>query len=265
MVVIPRPWLVIAKELLKVFTQIKVYRVQKLTLRYLDFHGQVKPALTPMKTMLERFANGTSSEDFFDALNQIYRDADKDEELRQWFKNVDSYIRRCLREQGYIIQPIANDDFNTLYDHGRYLLREKYRTHTDRVLDEIKFFGKQFDEDEQNRAFADSVQKLFHDLGQDEGGKTTFKPHLLKDVTEVILPRVLETIHYIPIPRLEYADPKVDFIIENLIVESDNLAPNVLEFRYDISIYLELRLTCEAPTTTGNGAVRLSKTQTRIK
>jgi hypothetical protein len=136
-----------------------------------------------------------------------------------------------LQEQGYIIQPAAQDDFNKLYDHGKFLLRDKYREHTDRVLDEIKFFGTQFDEDAQNRAFADSVQKLFQDLGQDENGKSTFKPHLLKDVTEVILPRFLETVHYVPLPRLEYSDEQVDLIIENLIVESDNLAPNVLEFR----------------------------------
>jgi len=95
------------------------------------------------------------------------------------------------------------------------------------------FFGNQFDEDAQNHRFAESVRRLFLDLGQDEGGKTTFKPHLLKDVTEVILPRALETIHYIPIPRLEYSDPMMDCVIENLIIESDNLAPNVLEFSSD--------------------------------
>jgi hypothetical protein len=131
------------------------------------------------------------------------------------------------------MQPASTDDFNQLYDRGQYLLREKYRGHTDRVLDEIKFFGLQFDEDAQNKKFGDAVTKLFLDLGNNEDGKTAFKPHLLKDVTEVILPSVLETVHYIPIPRLEYSDPQVDLIIENLIVESDNLAPNVFEFASD--------------------------------
>jgi hypothetical protein len=60
-----------------------------------------------------------------------------------------------------------------------------------------------------------------------------FKPHLLKDVTNVILPQFLESLHYVPLPRMEYSDPKVDLIIENLLVESDNLAPNVLEFSSD--------------------------------
>jgi hypothetical protein len=207
--------------------------MQKLILRYfIDYHSKVQPALTHLKTLIERFANGTSSDDFFDALNQIYRDADKDKELRDWFTAIDNYIRRCLREQGYIMQPAAKDEFNTLYDHGKYLLREKYKTHTDRILDEIKFFGKQFEEDPQNRAFGDAVQKLFADLGQDDSGKSAFKPHLLKDVTEVILPRALASAHYVPVPRMEYADPKVDLIVENLIIESDNLVPNALEFRF---------------------------------
>lgn len=200
-----------------------------------DAHGDnsLKTAETNFKTLLERFANGTSLDDFFEALNQIYKDADQDPELKKWFTDINAFIRRCLREQGYILQPDSTDAYNKLYDHGNYLLRNKYKTHTDRILDEIKFFGNQFDEDTQNRQFGDAVQKLFLDLGNDENGKTTFKPHLLKDVTEVILPRALETIHYIPIPRLEYSDPMVDFIIENLIVESDNLAPNVLEFSSD--------------------------------
>lgn len=183
--------------------------------------------------MIERFANGTSSDDFFDSLNEIYRAADNDRELKDWFRAVNAYVRRALREQGYILQDNSTDDFNQLYDRGQFLLRDKYRGNTDRVLDEIKFFGLQFDEDAQNRKFGDAVTKLFLDLGNNEDGKTVFKTHLLKDVTEVILPSVLETVHYIPIPRLEYSDPMVDLIVENLIVESDNLAPNVFEFASD--------------------------------
>merc|ERR1712072_769377 len=64
-------------------------------------------------------------------------------------------------------------------------------------------------------------------------GKPSFKPHLLKDITEVILPAAFEHIRYVPIPRIELSDPMVDVIVENLIIESDNLAPNVMEFSTD--------------------------------
>ncbi|KAK4998092.1 hypothetical protein LTR66_002609 [Elasticomyces elasticus] len=77
------------------------------------------------------------------------------------------------------------------------------------------------------------MQTLFNDLGNDENGKPTFKPHLIKDLTEVILPGFFESVRYVPIPRIEYTDPMIDAIVENLVIESDNLTPNVLELGSD--------------------------------
>ncbi|KAF4468260.1 hypothetical protein FALBO_4879 [Fusarium albosuccineum] len=182
-----------------------------------------------LRTIIERFANGTSTEDLWESIGQIYKDADQDRELKDWFKAMDSYIRRCLLQQGYILDDESTREWDQLYDQGKYLLRDKYRGHTDRVIDEIKFLADQFDQDAQNKAFAQSLQKLFKDLGNDQDGKPVFKPHLIKDLRDVILPAVFENIAYIPIPRIEYTDPQVDAIIENLVLESDNFAPNIFE------------------------------------
>ncbi|KAF6811830.1 hypothetical protein CMUS01_13189 [Colletotrichum musicola] len=194
-----------------------------------DARAGLAQAESDLKTLIERFANGTSTDDLFDSINQIYRDADQDRELKDWFKAMDRYVRRCLLEQGYILDEDSNQEWNHLYDHGRYLLRDKYRNHTDHVFDEIKFLVDQFDQDPQNKRFGEAVQKLFTDLGNDENGKPTFKPHLIKDLSEVIIPAVFENVAYVPIPRIEYSDPQFDAIIENLVLESDNFMPNVLE------------------------------------
>ncbi|KAI1393281.1 uncharacterized protein F4822DRAFT_6542 [Hypoxylon trugodes] len=186
-----------------------------------------------LKTLIERFANGTSSDDLWSSINTIYEDADRDPELKNWFKSVDSYIRKCLQQQGYIMDEASNEEWHRLYDHGNYLLREKYRSHTDRIVDEVKFLADQFDQDPQNKAFANAVQKLFLDLGNDENGKAAFKPHLIKDLTEIIIPAAFERVAYIPIPRIEYSDSEVDAVVENLVLESDNFMPNVLEVASD--------------------------------
>ncbi|KAJ5380195.1 uncharacterized protein N7496_002623 [Penicillium cataractarum] len=196
-------------------------------------NDSVKAVEHNLRTLIERFANNTSLSDFFESLNNIYRDADKDPELRGWFSNIDTYIRKCLREQGFIMDKEANRQWNELYDKGRYLLRERYRTHTDRIVDETKFIADQFDKDPQNKAFAESIQKLFLDLGRDADGKVVFKKHLLKDIRDVILPGIIENVRYIPIPRIEVSDPTVDVVVENLTIESDNLMPNVVEFGSD--------------------------------
>jgi len=190
----------------------------------------LKLAEADLKTLIERFANGTSTNDLFDAINNIYRDADQDPELKSWFKQVDQYVRKCLQQQGYIMEDRATDEWNELYDRGNFLLRDRYRNHTDRIVDETKFLADQFDKDPMNKRFGNSMQKLFNDLGNDENGKPTFKPHLIKDLSEVILPAAFENIRYVPIPRIEYSDPMIDAVIENLVIESDNLMPNVFEF-----------------------------------
>ncbi|RMX82626.1 hypothetical protein D0868_15793 [Hortaea werneckii] len=193
----------------------------------------LKSAETDLITLLERFANSTSFDDLKEAVNQIYRDADNDPELKDWFKDMNQYIRKCLQEQGYILEESSNERWHKLYDQGNFLLRERYRNHTNRVFDEVKFLAGQFDEDAQNKAFAESMNKLFKDLGNDQDGKPQFKPHLVKDLTEVILPGFFENIRYVPIPRIEYSDKMVDAVIENLVIEGDNLAPNMFEFGSD--------------------------------
>ncbi|KAK5736253.1 hypothetical protein LTR17_007593 [Elasticomyces elasticus] len=193
----------------------------------------LQSAEADLKTLLERFANNTSFDDMMDSINQMYADADRDPELKGWFRDMNTFVRKCLKEQGYILQDDSDEQWNRLYDHGNYLLRDRYRNHTDRIVDEIKFLAGQFDKDPQNKAFADSMQKLFTDLGNDENGKPTFKPHLIKDLTEVVIPMVFEHIRYVPIPRTEYSDSMIDAVIENLVIEGDNLAPNMFEFGSD--------------------------------
>ncbi|KAF4627257.1 hypothetical protein G7Y89_g10895 [Cudoniella acicularis] len=195
--------------------------------------NSLQNAEADLKTLIERFANSTSTDDMFDSLNNIYRDADQDPELKSWFKNIDAYIRKCLQQQGYTMEDRATDEWNELYDRGNFLLRDRYRNHTDRILDEIKFLADQFDQDPQNKRFAESMNKLFTDLGNDENGKPTFKPHLVKDLSEVIIPGIFESLRYVPIPRIEYSDPTIDAVIENLVIESDNLMPNIFEVTND--------------------------------
>ena len=123
----------------------------------------------------------------------------------------------------------AADEWNKIHDRGDFLLRERYRNHTNRIVDEVKFLTDQFDKDPMNQRFSQSLQKLFKDLGTDHFGKATFKPHLVKDLTEIIIPSALRSLHYIPIPRIEYSDPMIDVVVENLAIESDNLMPNIIE------------------------------------
>lgn len=193
----------------------------------------LRNAEADLLALVERFANSTSTDDLWESINNIYQDAQRDPELQKWFTSVNKYIRRLLQETGYILEDSSNQEGNRLYDQGQFLLRERYRDHTNRVFDEIKFLADQFEKDPQNKSFADAMEKLFNHLGNDENGKPTFKPELLKDLSNIILPGAFERIRYVPIPRIEVSDPQIDAIVENLVIESDNLMPNSVEITSD--------------------------------
>jgi len=186
-----------------------------------------------LRILIERFANYTSADDLMGSINNVYADADHDPELKNWFKHLDRYIRACLKEQGYILTDKATDEANQIQEQGNFLLRDRYRDHVDRIFDEFKFLANEFDADPLNTSFAKAMNKLFLELGNDENGKATFKPHLIKDLTDVVIPTLFENISYVPLPRIEYSDPMIDAIVENLIIESDNLFPNSLEVQSD--------------------------------
>ena len=57
----------------------------------------LQQATTELRHLLERFANGQSIDPILDATNVLIDDANRDPEFRDWFRDVDAYIRKvCL-------------------------------------------------------------------------------------------------------------------------------------------------------------------------
>lgn len=56
--------------------------------------GSLQQATSELRTLLERFANGMSMDVIGDAMHALWEDAQKDEELRDWFRSVDAYLRK---------------------------------------------------------------------------------------------------------------------------------------------------------------------------
>jgi hypothetical protein len=50
--------------------------------------------MSELRTLLERFANGASMDGVFDASNALIDDARRDEEFRNWFHRLNTYIRK---------------------------------------------------------------------------------------------------------------------------------------------------------------------------
>jgi hypothetical protein len=159
----------------------------------------LQKAQIELKTLLENFADGTSMDDMFDALDNLIADANNDEEFSNWVKAVDRFVRKCLREDGYIVKDESTEEWNALSDQGNYFLNERYKDHTNRLTEELNRFIDYTTHDPDSVDFGNKVQKLFVDLGKDTSGNIIFKKHLLDDVTDVIIPGFFEHVRYVPV------------------------------------------------------------------
>ncbi|TIB69078.1 hypothetical protein E3Q08_03579 [Wallemia mellicola] len=188
----------------------------------------VKGAANDLRTVLERFANGRSASPIFDAFHNLITTFANDKEISAWFERLIEYIRKLVLEPGYVLKEQASTDGDKIGKDARAIFEsDKYKgSIKDKLFKEVSDFFGAMGEDPLNKKFGSDINKLFRDLLFDEQGKWAFKSHLWADIRDHIVPPVVESIGAVPIPRIEYTDPKLDIVIENLVLQGKNLLPN---------------------------------------
>ncbi|WWD18999.1 hypothetical protein CI109_103456 [Kwoniella shandongensis] len=180
------------------------------------------------RTLLERFANNRPLDGVIDALDQIYSDVQNDSELRNWFTRLNDYAHRALLEPGYILDEDSDREATQLKDSGKSFFQDKYKGHQEHLFDELQSWFVSFNDDPLNRRLGEDIKRLAKDLLFNENGDFQFKPKLWGDIRTTLLPAFISQVGYIPIPRAEYSDDKIDIVVENLILSGPNLFPNVI-------------------------------------
>lgn len=183
-------------------------------------------ATLQFRTLLERFANNQSMQPLIDAIDRLYSDAQNDQELRQWWSQVNDYAHSALLEPGFLLDDESDKQARQLQDSGKYFFNDKYKGHFDSFSNEIQTFFLAMGDDPLNQRFGEDWKRLVKDLLFDDAGDLTYKPRLWNDIRRVVAPAIFSNIGYIPIPRCEYADNKIELVIENLVLQGENLMPN---------------------------------------
>ena len=148
----------------------------------------------------------------FDA-NTLIDNANKDEELREWFKSLNSYVRkvRCLLvyflfciclcilsqvllQAGYVLEPDCNNRGNQIRDSGHQFYDGKYKKHFDNLFSSVGDWFKAMREDPTNKRFGEDWVRLTKDLLFDSEGSLKFKPDLCSDIQKVIVPTLVDQV-----------------------------------------------------------------------
>lgn len=171
------------------------------------------------------FADGKPLDDIADALQQVVDDVQDDPDLKEFYSDATNFLRRALTDKDFITSDAADAEAHQLYDRSQELLHERegrYRPDMERLFDEVKSFGDAITYDAENRRVIETSKKVFNDIVilDKNGFFKGIKRKVVRDIFDVMLPRFVGEVKYIPMPRIEYQDRDFDLILENVILES---------------------------------------------
>ncbi|KAG0093221.1 hypothetical protein BGZ92_006883 [Podila epicladia] len=189
----------------------------------------VEAATIEFKVILQRWAQGHSLDPIIQLIQNMWTKTQVDPDLSQYMDNVSSFLTKAIREPNYVTSTSINSDAEVLIDKGRTLLNVKYKPDMDALFDEGHVFITKLNSDPRSKEVAANFQKFATHLCYDRRGDLTFKPHLFDDFRYVVMPAMMESFQFIPIPRIEYSDLKVDLMIDNMILTSTDLLPRLFE------------------------------------
>jgi hypothetical protein len=198
----------------------------------IDRHSIQSQSLTDEhQAILMAFAGGKPLDPVIDALRKVIDDIQSDKELRQFYDQVAREFNRLLTEKGYVTSDAADAEVHKLYERSQYLLdakSDRYRPDVENLFAEVRSFIEAIKNDRESNRLVEASRQVYNDLiiTDKNGNFRGFRKRILWDLIEVVFPRFVDEIKYVPIPRIEYQDPDFDLILENIVLESGMLLPS---------------------------------------
>ncbi|KAH9054954.1 hypothetical protein EDB87DRAFT_1567871 [Lactarius vividus] len=217
--------------------------------------------------LAENMAGGKSLEDLYSSLNKCVVDIRNDKNLQQWVEDFIAYAKRTFEQVGEEDPQELRDTLQDLRRRWKELtdpVSEKSRpwiVDFDHLRNEVRGFQDRMEKDEDLQAVRKAHVRLGRDLEETlvdasaAGLQSAISgaSWLWTDLFNVYLPRFASYLKSIPIPRTEYVDEKLEFVLEDLDISSISLLPGHVFIRNITDV--EISAPSEGTSSTAVGAL----------
>ncbi|RDB22342.1 Uncharacterized protein C32A11.02c [Hypsizygus marmoreus] len=232
----------------------------------------VSTALDLIQTFLERLSC-TPLDPLFSKARSCLDAIAGDARLREWFDDFFEFSRANLIKKGYARSEESKgkrEELNTRWNELLEAEDGKWKKAVEQVKVELKKFqdGLARDKDLERLKTAHVLLERDIERGLVEAGSEaeTGLEALMEratwfwqDLFRVYLPRVVGFLSDIPIPRTEFKDSEIEFVLENLDISTLNILPSHVYIRNITDVDIT---TAHSPTSAPHTAIG---TLTRIK
>lgn len=221
-------------------------------------------ALRGARTLAERLSGGKSLDDLFAAIRAVAADIRSDPDTKAWFDDFFTHTRKTLREPGYIRSDEATAKGKELRERWQQLLDadsdvgHKWKKDVDTLQTQAREFQERAENELGLNRLRDAQARFGNDLAGAVGSGAQAGLQALaesgwvfQDILNVYFPRVLGQLKGIPIPRTEYKDADVEFVLEDLDIATLKLFPGHLYVRNITDVDITAPENGEATTAVG--------------
>lgn len=147
-----------------------------------------------------------------------------------FWTDVDTHLRRCLLEDGFVLVQEADGETRRLLKQFQ-ALEQDYRDLISQLLRQSSDFAKAIRPDTYLLKVLDDFKQIGKSLFIAKDGSLLPSRQLWRELWTFVLPNILEKIGMLPIPRIKYLHPDFDIVIENIALELRHLLPTVLNIK----------------------------------
>lgn len=173
-------------------------------------------SIRALRKFIERLADGKSLDDLFGALRVCGVDIQQDQHLRDLFNELLSHLRRSVDERGYVRSEEAQKTREDLKVKWKTLgdadttEGQKWRDDWSKLNTQWEEFHKAFEGGQDSKRIAKAQSKLGNDIEESlitaagagaQAAADNF-PWMWQDLFSAYIPRLLNLVKDIPIPRL---------------------------------------------------------------
>ncbi|KAJ3110401.1 hypothetical protein HDU96_006644 [Phlyctochytrium bullatum] len=203
-------------------------------------------AMRELQMLLSRFANNRPVEPLIAAFQSLQASLGEREEMRMLWSDAFDVLRRSVSESRFVhskdfqsrARTLAHRIRSHVVEEGFDAYEEDLRT----IVREADGFLQGLASDPLSKRLGEDTLRLRNALFIDSNtGRPTFKTALVMDITHVILPMLWEDVKFIPIPRVEHKSRDWHIIVENIVLTTENIFPNLMELKVKNSVLFGLR------------------------
>ena len=206
-------------------------------------------ALYLFRVLFERTAGGTSLDPLVQKTKETVTKILGDETLKQWFDDFLTYCRAILADVGYARSSEAREERKELRERWQGLMeKEEWKKVVEDVKEEASRIERGLKGDEGLKSVREAQGRLGRDLREVAGEEMML---CWTDFVRVYLPKVLRKMKSVPIPRTEYKDEDIEFVLENLDISRLNIFPSHVYIRNITDVDISTETEAETKTRFG--------------